>query len=263
MAFKIRLLQLSITLVYIAIVALVFTSIWPFPSGQFKIDLPSAHEVTWTYADGIVRVTAPYSVNNGGFYDVQDLKIAYSVTNYTDYALAESEIVVGTLPAGQVTSSSIVFEFDLGQLYADGVTDMVFNDDAINFFIEVSCFYTMRLIKFDASYEVSVPWEALIKSYGVSQVSPWPPTGTSVSIDYWLETSSLLAPLSPASISVQIYGDSTLLDETTQAIMLGGNYTGTVSLDPPLLPVYSTYRLVYTLSLAGFTIQDETTLVVP
>jgi hypothetical protein len=262
MALKTRFLQLSITLVYIAIVALVFTSIWPFPSGAFRIDLPSAHEVTWTYSDGIVRVTAPYSVNNGGFYDVQDLKITYSVTNYTDYPLADEEIIIGTLPAGQITSSSIVFEFDLGQLYADGITEMVFNDDAINFFIEVSCYYTMRLIKFDATYEVSVPWEALIKSYGVSQVSPWPPTGTSVGVDYWLDTSSLLAPLSPASVTVQIYGDGDLLDQTTQTLRLGGNYTGSASLDIPVSPVYTSYRFVYIVSVAGLTIQDETTLVV-
>ncbi|HEX9908937.1 MAG TPA: hypothetical protein VGB78_10835 [Thermoplasmata archaeon] len=262
MALSIRLLQLATSAVYVIIVALAFTSIWPFPSGDFRIDLPSSSEVEWTYSDGVVSVVAPYSIDNGGFYDVDDLSISYSVTNYTGFPLANDTVLIGEIPAGRMTSSSLVFEFDLQHMYDSGADWMIFNDDALNFFIEVSCYYTMTLIEFDATYRVNVPWDALIQSWGVSRVSPWPPTGTTLSVDYWLHTSDLLASLPEAQATVRLYGDSILLDEVQQTIGLGGNYSSTVSLDIPLA-VYSTYTVVYSTGIDGFTISDQLVLEVP
>jgi len=85
MAARTRLIQLAIGIVNILIVALVFTSIWPFPSGNFKVDLPSPSDITWSYEDGVAHIVAPVTIDNRWIYDVNDLAIYYMVRNYSGY----------------------------------------------------------------------------------------------------------------------------------------------------------------------------------
>lgn len=229
MAARIKLLQLAITVVNLSIVVLAFTSIWPFPSGDFKVDLPSAQEVTWTYADGIVQIHAPFSIDNGGFYDVDQLTISYRVTNYTHYDITSRSIDIGSLPAGTVTSSSLDFNFDLLSLYNSGAQWMVFNDDLLIFDVEVSCFYTMKLVKFEASYQVSVPWDALIRGYGITNTTFAAPVAfgdpMTATVTYWLNTADLLRSLPAAQVSFGFYANETPLGHAQSTVQLGGNQT--------------------------------------
>lgn len=270
MAARIRLLQLAIAVVNLSIVVLAFTSIWPFPSGDFKVDLPSASEVTWTYADGVVQVHAPYTIDNGGFYDVSQLTLSYMVTNYTHYEITEKTINIGDIPAGTVQSSSLDFDFDLMNLYNSGAQWMVFNDDLLNFHVEVSCFYTMELVKFDASYQVSVPWDALIRGYGISNYAIVAPAAIgdpmSVSVDYWLNTADLLHSLPPAQVAVRYMGNATQLGTVQTTVQLGGNHTQTVTMDIDAalyMTLYSSYSLELLIQVAGFTLTESVSVPVP
>jgi len=261
MAARTRLIKLSIAIVNLLIAALVFTSVWPFPSGDFKVDLPSASEISWTYEGGIVHIVAPFTIDNKWIYDVDDLSVYYLVTNYTGYRIAEDRMPMGVIPAGQVTDSSLDFNFNLLQLYRDGAASMVFNDDLLTFYVEVSCLYTAELIRFFASYQVSVPWDALIQSYGVSDFrypSTLPPLGDpiSVDIDYWLHTSDLLAGLPAAEVTLSYYGNETLLGSASTTITLGGNYSDTVNID--VTPAYYTgYRIELAIDVASFELRES------
>ncbi|OGS55982.1 MAG: hypothetical protein A3K60_06560 [Euryarchaeota archaeon RBG_19FT_COMBO_56_21] len=207
---------------------------------------------------GVVHVTAPFSIDNFGFYDVKNLVISYSVSNDSLYSLADDDIVIGDIPAGQVTSSSIDFQFDLISLFNRGIQWMVFHDDLLRFQIEVSCLYTMKLVTFEASYQAQIPWDALIRSYGVSDITypstlPAPGDPITISVDYWLHTSSRLAGLPNAVVTVSYYGDGTRLGQAQTTILLGQNYSGTVQID--VLPeLHSEYSVVLELQVAGFTI---------
>jgi hypothetical protein len=270
MAARIRLLQLAIAVVNLSIVVLAFTSIWPFPSGDFKVDLPSATEVTWTYADGVVQVNAPFTIDNGGYYDVSQLTLSYVVTNYTNYRIMEKTINIGDIPAGTVQSSALDFDFDLIGLYNSGAQWMVFNDDILNFHIDVSCFYTMKLIKFDASYQVSVPWDALVRGYGISNYTISVPAAIgdplSVSVVYWLNTADLLHSLPPAHVAVRYMGNATQLGTVQTTVQLGGNQTQTVTMDIEaasyMIP-YSSYSLELVIVVAGFTLTESVSVSAP
>lgn len=261
MAARTKIIQLSIAIVNIVIAALVFTSIWPFPSGEFKVDLPSANDISWTYDDGTVHIIAPFTIDNGWIYDVDDLALYYLVTNYSGYHVAEESIPIGTIPAGQVTESALDFSFDLLALYNSGAVSMVFNDDLLTFYVEISCMYTAKLIKFFASYQVSVPWEALIESYGISDVRypstlPLPGEPISVEVDYWLHTSDLLRDIPTAQVSIRYYGNETLLGSITTAISLGGNYSDTIRMD--VTPAYySNYYVELVIDIAGLRLTER------
>lgn len=250
---------MAIALVNVAIIGLAFTSIWPFPHGDFKVDLPSPSEISWTYSNGVVHVLAPFSVDNGGIYDVSGLQIHYAVTNVTGYPLAGQNIEIGDIPAGQITSSQIDFSFDLLRLYNDGALGMVFSDDLLKFAVDVSCFYTMKLVKFDASYQVSVPWDALIQGYGIDWAASniphtSPPPAPPYTVEYWLATSDLLSGLPPAQVTLTVVGATTgPLATGTTTIQLGGNHTGTVTFDATTLLSYTQVDGIhYDVNVAGF-----------
>jgi len=253
MAARTRLLQLAIAIVNIVIAALLFTSIWPFPSGDVKVDLPSASEVQWTYNNGVVHVTAPFSIGNGGFWDIDELTVEYEVTNYSHEIIAGDILDIGTIKVGQLVSSYLDFEFDLLSLYDQGITWMIFNDDMLNFFVEVSCGYTMKMVKFDATYQVSVPWDALIQDYGIRgdpYFSLGPPL--TMTVNYSLTTSHLLGSLPPAQVTVSYFADTTLMGQAAMQIQLGGvsEESVTMTVTPALA---STYTLVIEITLGGLT----------
>jgi len=256
MAARTRLLQTAIAVVNLVIVVLAFTSIWPFPSGDFKVDLPSPSEVIWSYSDGVVHVSAPYAIDNGGFYDVEDLVISYRVTNYTSSAMASDTFELGTVPAGEVTRDTIDFEIDLLGLYNSGIQWMIFNDDILNFAIDVDCLYTSRLVEFHADYRVSVPWEPLIQGYGIELPQSLPIPGTQYSVDYWLRTSDLLRSLPAATVTLQLLDGGGVVDTVQQNVQLGGNRSGTVTFEVPTAynPPYS---IVLTIDVLEYTFSER------
>jgi len=249
MAANIRSVQIAIAIVNVLIFALVFTSIWPFPSGDFKMDLPSAEDVEWSYSDGVVYVSAPYSIDNGGFYDVEDLVLSYDVTNYTNAEIHSGVIDLGTIPAGTITSDEIEFTFPLLDMYESGLTGMVFNDDLLEFEVEVSCYYTMRLIHFRAEYTASVPWDAIVESVGVDggRVED----GQFV-IDYHLSTSDLMDGTS--TIRAVLYNGTTFVAEATDTVALGRYYDGELAFDLPFSTVPD--RIVLTVFVEDFEITE-------
>jgi len=226
MAVRTRVLQLAIAVVNLSLIGLAFTSIWPFPHGDFKVHLPTAKDVTWTYENGLVVVSAPYTVDNGGYYDVDNLTIRYSVTNNSHYQLAGDTIHISKISKGSSYRGSLSFSFNLLGFYENGTQWMIFNDDIVNFDIHVSCYYTMKLVKFEASYVAGKTWDALIKSWDVHLVPPAVPTA----VEYWLNTSSLLAGLPPAHLNMSITRDGVLLGSESLGIQLGGDYHDNVSL---------------------------------
>ncbi len=253
MAAKARFLQIGIAVVNLAILGLAFTSIWPFPHGDFQVHLPSASEVTWTYSNGLVVVHAPYWVDNGGFYDVDDLSVSYTVNNATR-EFAAQRFDLGGLPAGQVTPGSLDFTIDLMGMYENNTQWLIFNDDILDFHIDVSCYYTMKLIKFEADYRSSVVWNALIEDWWVGDVplaDLLNNTGVPVEVNYWLNTSELLSSLPPARFNMSILGDGALVAWGETMVQVGGHHEGALTLQSSFRTA-SDFVLVYTIDVAGF-----------
>ena len=249
MATSIRAVQTAIALVNVLIFALVFTSLWPFPSGDFKVDLPSAGEVVWGYEDGMVTVSAPYSIDNGGFYDVDDLVIAYDIRNYSGEPVQSGEIEIGTLPAGEVTADTIDFTFPLLEMYGSGFAWMVYNDAFLNFAVDVSCYYTMRLVHFYAEYNVSVPWEALIEEVGFDGARS---QDGMLLVDYHVTTSDILDGLT--AMHVYLYNGTDLVAQDSETVSLGEYHTGTIAFPLPLSAVPD--RMVLSIQIFEFSVVE-------
>jgi len=240
-------IQVAIAAVNILIFALAFTSIWPFPSGDFKLNLPESEDVEWSIDDGFVYVSAPYSIDNGGFYDVSDLQISYEVTNYTSALVHSDTITIGTIPAGAVTSDTIEFSFPLSDFHDASVVWLIFNDDFLNFALEVSCYYTMKLVHFYAEYSVSVPWDALIQDIGVDEI--WT-DGAQLQVNYHATTSGILHSLGTTTIIATLYNGSSFLAQDSDSLVLGTTHSGTFSFDLPFSSIPG--RIVLETTIVGY-----------
>ncbi|HUV62085.1 MAG TPA: hypothetical protein VMW71_07990 [Thermoplasmata archaeon] len=232
MAARTKALGVSIAAVNVVIFILAFTSIYPFPAGDFKVDLPSPSEVEWTYDSGEVTVTAPFTIDNGGYYSVEELTLWYHVSNYSDVLIAEDTIELGTMKAGTVTSGEIVFSFDLANMFNAGLTWMIFNDDLLDFVVEISCYYTMKLVKFDARYSVSIPWDALVQSVSVGDPFVDPMNPETLMVDYSITTSSILS--GSATLRVTLLEDGATVSEVNDTFALGRTAVGLLDFDVPL-----------------------------
>ncbi|HIH02063.1 TPA: hypothetical protein HA259_08395, partial [Thermoplasmata archaeon] len=204
-------------------------------------------EVIWEYSSGVVTVTAPFTIDNGGVYHVDDLVLSYEVSNYTRVQIAQDTVELGTMKAGTVTDGEIEFSFDLFEMYNDGLTWMVFNDDLLEFVVDVSCYYTLKLVKFDARYSVSIPWDALIQDARVDDVR-FDPAEMQLAVDYTLATSDILSGY--ASLTAYLLDGSTVVSEVSQSVRLGRITAGTAVFDIPLGSTPDSVRIV--IDVEGF-----------
>ena len=171
------------------------------------------------------------------------------------------------MKAGQVTPGSIDFVIDLFQMYQDNVQWLIFNDDMLDFHIDVSCYYTMKLIKFEADYHSSVVWNALIEGWGVRDISfpdPMNYTGEPVTVYYWLNTSETLSVVSAARLNVSLLGDGELVGWGETLVPLGDHYDGYVSVAfLPTMYSRSSFELRYSIDIGGFHFAENRILEAP
>jgi len=220
-------LRIFIVLFNIAVAALVLTSIWPFAMGQFQIDLPDDDDVEWFYEDGIVTMVAPIRITNGGLYAVRDVNVTVTVTNSSDFVIVNSTEYWGTIKAGSDISRSITLSIDVNQLIESEAYWMIFNPDYLDVEIFLKCKYTLKLVKFRATYQITMPWDGLIRDMGFGSPQIVNASGNySLRVPFYVWTNELLS--GRGSFSATAYNDTsvTSISSSSANINLGENYSG-------------------------------------
>ncbi len=227
-----HILRISISMVNIAIIVMIILAAWPFVTGDFGVDVPTQSDVSWSYNDGNITVSAPVGIRNGGFYDINDVNVTMSVKNESHYSIVNSYSDWGTISAGSHATRSVVFTVDLKKLLADGSSYMVFHPDSFVVDVEISAKYLLGLIVFTAEYQVVYPWEGLILGMGFGAPSLYNHTGTyGIRVPYYLDTNHLLAGLGGDFAVSLKNGTGTSIASTSQHVSFGLNYSSNFSLN--------------------------------
>jgi len=222
-----RILQISITVINIAVAALVITSIYPFVTDNFQVHLPDDSDVGWYYDDGVVTLSAPVGITNGGFYDVTDVRLHVEVENMTGFKICDSVSEWGTIQAGSEFMELLEVSVDVLELLESGAYWMLFNQDYLDVMIEFNCKYTLGLIKFDAYYQVAVPWDGLIQDISFGSPELVNSSGEyHVRVPYSITTDQILSGL--GDFGLEIYNDmsSNPIASSFEQISLGTEYDG-------------------------------------
>jgi len=219
-----RILRMMISMASIAVAIIVITSVWPFATGQFSIDLPDESDIVWSYSSGVVTLSAPVGINNGGFYAIEDVVVTITVTNSTGYELLDSYEEWGTIAPGTPFSQTVDFSIDFIELLSAGADWMIFNPDFFDIHITIDCKYTFRLISFTAEYALPYNWDGLIIDMGFGEPtleSPSPGTYQVIQ-PYNIWTNELLLGLG-GSFSIELRNSTTqqLIASSSDSIALG------------------------------------------
>lgn len=217
----------------IAIATLVITSIWPFATGEFSVDLPQAEDIVWSYAGGLLTLSAPVTVYNGGFYNIDDVTIHSLVTNSTKFELINETEQWGGIPAGAVFGETVNFSIDFEKLLASGAYWMVFNSDFFEIEITISCRYTLGLIGFSAEYKLPYNWDGLIIKMGFlrGELNSPSPGVYHIEQPYYIWTNNILAGYG-GDFSLELREETTgkFVASSTDHIELGRNYSDSLIL---------------------------------
>lgn len=223
--------RILVSLVNIAIAAIIIMSVYPLVTDGLKVDVPNSEDIVWRYSHGNVTLTAPFGITNGGFFDINDVEIAFTVSNQSGSHMIDTVNQWGTIPAGSHSTRDIDMALDIPELISKGFGWMMFHSDRLIVEVTVTAKYTMKLILFSAEREIQMPWEAVLQDFGFGQPSLTNSSGNySLQMPFFIDTASVLLG-SHADFTVYVNnGTGAELMAATQRVDLGKNYSSALDL---------------------------------
>jgi biopolymer transport protein ExbD len=153
--------RIAMIAVSLLIAVLVILSVVPLATGQLQVSVPETEDQEATFNDGVVTVTVPVDVYNGGYFDITDLRVFMQLANegrqLTDYRSDPY-----TIQAGKDNHLDLVMAIDLNDIPADELKDLVFNSADLDLSVGVQASYTMGLISTSIHSNQTMEWDPLI-----------------------------------------------------------------------------------------------------
>jgi hypothetical protein len=223
--------RIMVSLANISIAVIVILSVLPLVSDGFSVDVPEADDILWSFSGGSLTLTAPFGVTNGGFFDINDVEIAFSVSNQSGSKMLDVVNRWGTISSGTHVTRDINLPIDLAKLVEDGFGWMMLHSDRLVVKVTVTAKYTMKTILFTADREIQLPWDGLIQSYGFGQPALVNSSGSySVQLPYYLDTADVLYGLSRSASFSLSNGTGAEISSATEQVALGKNHSSVLVL---------------------------------
>jgi len=74
------LIRIAIVAVNLAIVAILVMSLLPLVNGDLDIHVPEGSMNDPTYENGVITMAFPLEIYNGGYFDVQDVRVLFTIS---------------------------------------------------------------------------------------------------------------------------------------------------------------------------------------
>jgi hypothetical protein len=192
MRWNLLLVRLGILAINLVIVAILLLSFVPLALNGMDVSLPDEDDVEWTFHDNVFLLSAPLEIYNGGYYDIEDLSLAFSVRDGGGDLIADSTSTPVDLIAGEENTVNLILALDLDEVDEEFVDEMIFENTTLDMRLDISAKYMMSLmdINVHASHEFEMP--ALVEDYGVRTEEISYSDGN-LSIPYWISTSDMVS----------------------------------------------------------------------
>ena len=117
-----------------------------------------------------IKFSLPFSINNGGYYEIADLNLTTRVTDPDGAVLDLTETFVESIPQGETVNASHTIEVDLNDILSMDHLTLMLNDS--NFTVEILAGLSFaRAIPVQLSTNVSLPWGAPFADFQVGELS--------------------------------------------------------------------------------------------
>lgn len=161
--------RLGIIIINLIIALIVILAVIPLGMDGLDVHVPEAGEMTWTLQGNVLHLSAPISVRNGGFYDLEDFSVALQVHDDTGDQVMNDRTEPVNLVAGKTTDVNLQLNLDIGNLSQEDKKKIVFEGTSFNVTANIETCYMMKLMKFGMTINNGMQWSPLINSFGVDQ----------------------------------------------------------------------------------------------
>jgi biopolymer transport protein ExbD len=161
--------RLGIIAVNIVIALIIILAVVPLATGGLDVNVPSSNESSWTLDGQVLHLSAPVSVHNGGFYDIEDFSLRMQVVDESGNEIMDDRSIPANLRAGKTTPVPLVLSLDIGNVSQEAKRKIVFEGASYNISLSIEARYIMKLMKLGIAVEDEMRWDPLINEYRIDQ----------------------------------------------------------------------------------------------
>jgi hypothetical protein len=161
--------RLGIIAVNIVIALIIILAVIPLATGGLDVNVPNSNESSWTLDGQILHLSAPVSVYNGGFYDIEDFSLRMQVVDESGNEIMDDRSIPANLRAGKTTPVPLELSLDIGNLSQEAKRKIVFEGASFNISLSIEAHYIMKLMKLGIAVEDEMHWDPLINEYRIDQ----------------------------------------------------------------------------------------------
>lgn len=148
---------------------------------QIKMNFEEEPEVT--ASNGEMTMSIPFSITNGGLYDISELNITTRIEAENETVISSSTTLVPLIPRDSTVNETHDIALSLDDILAKNLTYMLLNDTDLNvdMFIGLTYAYAIPL---KISSNITLPWRAPLYTLTVSEITIVSPNQVNVSLSF-------------------------------------------------------------------------------
>ncbi len=117
-----------------------------------------------------ISFSLPFSIDNGGFYEIANLNLTTRVTDVNGTVLDRTETFVPSIPQGSVANSSHTISVDIDEIMSLNHVGLLLEDSEFN--VEIfSALNFARAVPVEVSLNTSIPWGAPFANLHIGEIS--------------------------------------------------------------------------------------------
>lgn len=172
--------RLAIVAVNLLIVAVILLSVVPLATGGLSVELEEEEAPEPVVEDGVVTMSMPLRIYNGGYFDFQDVQVSLRVSSM-GILLAEGTTEPVDVRAGIVNRLVPTFTLDLNGIDLEGLSALMFESSELDMEVAVRAAYTMGLVSARVSFSQPMEVGPLVSDLQLfPDAAAWEDNGTAV-----------------------------------------------------------------------------------
>ncbi len=139
-----------------------------------QIGMNFGEEPEMTVSNGEITMSIPFSISNGGLYDISELNITTFIAAEDETVISRSTTTVPLISRGDTVNKTHDISISLDDIVTKNLTYMLFNDInlSVGMFVGLTYAYAIPLT---ISTDLSMPWGAPLNNLAIGEISPTPP----------------------------------------------------------------------------------------
>lgn len=223
-----RVYSLILVIARIAVAVMVLLAVYSVAAQKINIEDVGTPYIEMEGTNVTVKI--PVTLKNYGYYDIEDISIAYDIENSSAHLLSLKE-VVGDVNKDSIETIAIPIRVDLKKLYEMEHPNFYhfFNNDTFYLNLTLSLKYMMGLVTFKVNFNQDVEWRPPIEEAEVYHIEEYSmdSDGIHFYLPYMIKTADYLNGMANASGVVK--GDNGLVGNFDTNFTLGTTYYGNIS----------------------------------